>query len=53
MGSRGIASYNEPDKKPPTKKSMPTRFVQGFRELLTEARHALCTNGIRGPDGAQ
>ncbi len=37
MGSRGIASYNEPDKKPPTKKSMPTRFVQGFRELLTEA----------------
>lgn len=37
MGSRGIASYNEPDKRPPTKKSMPTRFVQGFRELLTEA----------------
>lgn len=37
MGSRGIASYNEPDKKPPTKKSMPTRSVQGFRELLTEA----------------
>lgn len=37
MGSRGIASYNEPDRKPPTKKSMPTRFVQGFRELLSEA----------------
>lgn len=37
MGSRGIASYNEPVKRPPTKKSMPTRFVQGFRELLTEA----------------
>ena len=37
MGSRGVASYNEPDKKPPTKKSMPTRFVQGFRELLSEA----------------
>ncbi|MFT4298238.1 MAG: GIY-YIG nuclease family protein [Aeromicrobium sp.] len=37
MGSRGIASYNESDKRPPTKKSMPTRFVQGFRELLTEA----------------
>ncbi|MGL4339409.1 MAG: GIY-YIG nuclease family protein [Rhodoglobus sp.] len=37
MGSRGIASYNEPDKKPPTKKSMPTRFVQGFREFLTAA----------------
>lgn len=37
MGSRGIASYNEPDRKPPTKKSMPTRFVQGFRELLSAA----------------
>lgn len=37
MGSRGIASYNEPDKKPPTKKSMPTEFVQGFRELLSKA----------------
>lgn len=37
MASRGIASYNEPDKKPPTKKSMPTPFVRGFRELLTEA----------------
>ncbi len=37
MASRGVASYNEPDRKPPSKKSMPTRFVQGFRELLTEA----------------
>ena len=37
MASRGVASYNEPDRTPPTKKSMPTRFVQGFRELLTEA----------------
>lgn len=37
MASRGIASYNEPHKKPPAKKSMPTRFVQGFRELLSEA----------------
>ncbi|WP_134324682.1 GIY-YIG nuclease family protein [Cumulibacter soli] len=37
MASRGIASYNEPERTPPTKKSMPTRFVQGFRELLTEA----------------
>lgn len=37
MGSRGIASYNEPDKKPPSKKSMPTRFVRGFRDLLSEA----------------
>lgn len=37
MGSRGVASYNEPDKKPPAKKSMPTPFVRGFRELLTDA----------------
>jgi len=37
MGSRGIASYNEPDKKPPTKKSMPTAFVRGFRELLADS----------------
>ncbi len=37
MASRGVASYNDPDRKPPTKKSMPTRFVRRFRELLTEA----------------
>lgn len=37
MGSRGIASYNEPEKRPPTKKSMPTPFVQGFRSLLSTA----------------
>lgn len=37
MGSRGIASYNDPDRKPPTKKSMPTRFVRGFREKLSDA----------------
>lgn len=37
MASRGIASYNEPEKTPPTKKSLPTRFVQGFRELLADA----------------
>ncbi len=37
MASRGVASYNEPDRTPPTKKSMPTRFVQGFRELLAAA----------------
>lgn len=37
MASRGVASYNEPDRKPPTKKSMPTPFVRGFRELLSEA----------------
>lgn len=41
MASRGIASYNEPDRKPPTKKSMPTRFVRGFRELLTDALNAI------------
>lgn len=37
MGSRGVASYNEPDKKAPSKKSMPTPFVQRFRRLLAEA----------------
>lgn len=38
MGSRGIASYNQPDEvKPPAKNALPTRFVQGFRRLLTEA----------------
>lgn len=48
MGSRGIASYNEPDKKPPTKKSMPTRFVQGFRELLSEALDSVDpTSGVK------
>ncbi len=48
MGSRGIASYNEPDKRPPTKKSMPTRFVQGFRELLSEALDSVDpTSGVK------
>lgn len=37
MASRGVASYNDPDRTPPTKKSMPTRFVRGFRELLSGA----------------
>lgn len=37
MGSKGVASYNEPTKKPPTKKSLPTPFVQEFRNLLSEA----------------
>ncbi len=37
MGSRGIASFNDPVKKPPLKKSLPTPFVQGFRTLLTNA----------------
>lgn len=37
MASRGVASYNEPDGPMPSKKGMPTAFVQGFRKLLTEA----------------
>lgn len=37
MASRGVASYNEPEGAVPSKKSMPTRFVRGFRELLAEA----------------
>lgn len=37
MASRGIASLNEPEGVVPSKKSMPTRFVQGFRELLDAA----------------
>ncbi|MGV7518132.1 GIY-YIG nuclease family protein [Mycobacterium kansasii] len=37
MASRGIASYNEPDGPVPAKKDMPTAFVRGFRELLTDA----------------
>jgi hypothetical protein len=40
MASRGVASYNEPDRHVPAKKSMPTRFVQGFRELLADALSA-------------
>ena len=41
MASRGIASYNDPERKPPSKKSLPTRFVQGFRELLAEALNGI------------
>lgn len=37
MASRGVASYNEPGGNIPAKKTMPTRFVQGFRELLAAA----------------
>lgn len=37
MGSRGIASYNEPEHRPPSKSSLPTPFVQGFRKLLKDA----------------
>lgn len=41
MGSRGIASYNEPDHQPPARNSLPTRFVRGFRQLLSDALNAL------------
>lgn len=37
MGSRGIASYDEPQKRRPTGKSLPTAFVRGFRERLRDA----------------
>jgi hypothetical protein len=41
MGSRGIASYNEPDGTPPARKSLPTPFVQAFREMLNTALAAV------------
>lgn len=37
MGSRGIASHNTPDGSVPSKRELPTRFVQGFRQLLSDA----------------
>lgn len=37
MGSRGIATVNDPVRKPPSKSSLPTPFVQGFRKLLRDA----------------
>lgn len=37
MASSGVASYNAPDGRVPIKKEMPTRFVQGFRQLLSDA----------------
>lgn len=37
MGSKGIASYNDPDHLPPAPKSLPTPFVREFRKLLAEA----------------
>lgn len=37
MGSRGVASYGDSSGEAPLKKSMPTRFVQGFRQLLSTA----------------
>ena len=37
MGSRGVASYNTSDRVPPSKRSLPTSFVQRFRKLLSDA----------------
>lgn len=37
MSSRGIASYIQVDSEKPRKESLPTRFVQGFRKLLSDA----------------
>lgn len=37
MTSRGVASFNEPERRPPTRKSLPTPFVQAFRIKLGEA----------------
>jgi hypothetical protein len=37
VASRGVASYNEPEGRIPTKRSMPTAFVRGFRKLYREA----------------
>ncbi|MFF0375482.1 GIY-YIG nuclease family protein [Actinoplanes missouriensis] len=37
MASRGIASYNQPDHQLPSRASLPTAFVQGFRRLLKSA----------------
>lgn len=37
VASRGIASYNEPEHRPPSKNSLPTPFVQAFRKLLADA----------------
>lgn len=41
MGSSGVASYNTPNQKRPTKTSLPTAFVRGFRALLSEAMDAV------------
>ena len=40
MASSGVASYNEPDHRPPPRASLPTPFVQGFRLLLNDAMDA-------------
>jgi hypothetical protein len=44
LGSKGTASYNEPERQPPPRNSLPTRFVRGFRELLASA--------LNSPDNA-
>lgn len=41
MASRGVASYNEPDHPPPPRSSLPTPFVQGFRQQLKDALKAI------------
>lgn len=41
MGSRGVASYNEPSHKAPKLKSLPTPFIQEFRRLLAEALNSV------------
>lgn len=41
MGSRGIATYNDPESRPPSKNSLPTTFVQRFRRLLSDAFAAI------------
>lgn len=37
MGSRGIASYNEPLSEPPARGSLSTGFVKRFRGALRDA----------------
>lgn len=41
MGSKGVASFNEPERTPPVKKGLPTAFVRGYREMLDEAFSAV------------
>jgi len=41
VGSRGIASFNDPERRQPSRNSLPTPFVQRFRALLAEAFGAI------------
>lgn len=41
MASSGVASRNNPDGPIPSKRGMPTRFVQGYRALLSDALAAV------------